>query len=811
MYYNNSEATNSQDDEAVFSNGYVSVYHMDESSGSISNSASSTNDGTRVDTPTQTTGAIGYGQEFSGSGGEDRFNISDLGLTTGMYENLTLSFWMYADNSTIENWGRVICKRDNTNSNTLWGSNFDDNPADYGLVFDAGDETGAYSPDKKVWIYVSFTYDGATKVHYYDGSEVRDDTGGSGPISSTLSSAPVTIGARWQGGQSFGGMLDEIRISRRTHSADWVLTEYNNQYSPGSFYTFSDENVTATNWNYKKSITINSNMVTGDLFAFPILVDITDSDLASDARSDGYDIIFTDSTNESKLCHEIENYTSGSGKLTAWIKIPRLSSSVDTTIYMYYGDSSIGSPTENSPGVWENNYLSVWHLTEQGDGTTDEYDGSTVNDFDGRGGSGTASKTPTRIWGKIDSGQSFDGINDYINFSSMNPQDYDDFTIEGWYKSANTSVTDDGYIFYHTEGYAGGGPGIVLSITEDPGNVNRLRMNTYNNTGNFDPYYGTSNISDQQFHYVVGVRDQGRIRIYVDDNEENNTADDHPNEIFKVDNVQSPKIGDYPTKTEQVNGTLDEIRVSRIGRSWDWINATYNNVNDTASFINVGSEETPSSSSSDSTSYYEWVEIYNAGSEAVDLSGWTLNDNDGNTFSLTGGGVIPSGGYLVCHLGQSGTNSTTNVYGSISNSNTSTLTMLENADDLMLVDYYDIIIDYVVWGADAGFDDDIPSAWGHWTDGEYVDTSSLAENETIGRDKDSTDTDLPADWENSGTGKADAYGVNATSETQGSQNIDFVIPEFSDAIIPVFGFLIMSVVFVRSSWKKGKKNSKKKS
>jgi hypothetical protein len=477
---------------------------------------------------------------------------------------------------------------------------------------------------------------------------------------------------------------------------------------------------------------------------------------------------------------------------------------------MYYGDSSQTSSTENSPFVWENNYLSVWHLTEEGDGTIDEYDGSTVNDFDGRGGSGTASKTPSRVWGKIDSGQSFDGINDYINFSSMNPQDYNDITMEAWYKSANTSVTDDGYIFYHSESY-GGGPGFVLSVTEDAGNANRLRMNTYNNTGNYDPYYGTSNISDQQWHYVVGVRDNGRIRIYVDDNEENNTADDHPNEIIKVDTVKSPKVGDFPDKTEQVNGTLDEIRISRIGRSWDWINATYNNVNDTASFISVGSEETPSSpSASDTTSYYEWVELYNPGSSAVDLDGWTLNDNDGNTFNLSGAGSIPSGGYLVCHFGQSGTNSTTNLYGAITTTSGTTLTMLENSDDLMLVDSYDIIIDYVVWGADAGSDDDKPSAWGQWTAGEYVDTSSLAENETIGRDKDSTDTDLPADWEDSGTGKADAYGVNATSATQGSQNLTVVIPEFSGGFIPLFGFLIMAVV-IRKKYRKNcsKKHSQK--
>ena len=59
----------------------------------------------------------------------------------------------------------------------------------------------------------------------------------------------------------------------------------------------------------------------------------------------------------------------------------------------------------------------------------------------------------------------------------------------------------------------------------------------------------------------------------------------------------------------------------------------------------------------------EWVELYNAGSGPVDLTGWSLADNDGNIFSLDGAGTLSAGGYLVCHLASGGTNSSTDVYG----------------------------------------------------------------------------------------------------------------------------------------------------
>ena len=108
-------------------------------------------------------------------------------------------------------------------------------------------------------------------------------------------------------------------------------------------------------WTYRKSITIDHTKVSADLASFPVLVSITDSNLASHARADGYDILFTDSGGSTKLNHEIELYTSATGKLVAWVNVPNVSSSVNTVLYMYYGNASASNqqnPTavSRSPG-----------------------------------------------------------------------------------------------------------------------------------------------------------------------------------------------------------------------------------------------------------------------------------------------------------------------------------------------------------------------------------------------------------------------------------------------------------------------------
>jgi hypothetical protein len=40
-------------------------------------------------------------------------------------------------------------------------------------------------------------------------------------------------------GQGISGNIDELEISNAALSANWIQTEYNNQYSPSTFYSIS--------------------------------------------------------------------------------------------------------------------------------------------------------------------------------------------------------------------------------------------------------------------------------------------------------------------------------------------------------------------------------------------------------------------------------------------------------------------------------------------------------------------------------------------------------------------------------------------
>ena len=101
------------------------------------------------------------------------------------------------------------------------------------------------------------------------------------------------------------------------------------------------------NWNYRKNITINYTKVDAALTNFPVLINVTDSDLATDAQDDGDDILFTASDGTTKLSHEIElfnqTYNTTHAHLVAWVNVTSLSNTTDTVLYMYYNNSKCGS------------------------------------------------------------------------------------------------------------------------------------------------------------------------------------------------------------------------------------------------------------------------------------------------------------------------------------------------------------------------------------------------------------------------------------------------------------------------------------
>ncbi|MCK4284663.1 MAG: DUF2341 domain-containing protein [Candidatus Lokiarchaeota archaeon] len=205
------------------------------------------------------------------------------------------------------------------------------------------------------------------------------------------------------------------------------IDEYNLSTSSGGLPN-------ADYFSYYKTITIDHTKVngSGSHTNFPVLISIVDSDLDDKAQWDGDDIAFANST--AWLDHEIElydpSYSGTKAQLIAWVRIPLLSTSSDTTIFMFYGNSSMGSQ-ENPTSVWNSNYKGVWHLKEN---PNDEIPGY-IKDSTTNGNHGTAvyMEAGDLVTGQIDGSFRFNEFSnelDHVSVGDVGPELIN--TVEFW-------------------------------------------------------------------------------------------------------------------------------------------------------------------------------------------------------------------------------------------------------------------------------------------------------------------------------------------------------------------------------------------
>ncbi|MBI4100287.1 DUF2341 domain-containing protein [Candidatus Microgenomates bacterium] len=334
-------------------------------------------------------------------------------------------------------------------------------------------------------------------------------------------------------------------------------------------------------WGYRKKITIDSTKVGADLTNFPVLVSITDSDLSANARSDGYDILFTSSDGTTKLNHERESYTSGTGVLVAWVQVTSVSSSSDTDIYMYYGNSGV-SDQQNKNGTWDSNYAGVWHLSEDPSGGAPQMSDSTGNNNHGTTTNLIAGdQTAGQIDGSIDFSSTGDKI-DAGNGSAFNITGA--MTLSAWVYLNNTN--DNGR-FIAKQGLI---PNRSWSLNVESGSSKGAFYIASDGSTSFG--VATADVFPTgRWVYYVGVYEPSTIlRSYIDGNQDNSNSTSIPASQFS-DNGLNATIGMRPDGCCDSDAKLDEVRVSSTNRSAGWILTEYNNQNSPSTFYAVASEE----------------------------------------------------------------------------------------------------------------------------------------------------------------------------------------------------------------------------
>ena len=144
----------------------------------------------------------------------------------------------------------------------------------------------------------------------------------------------------------------------------WALSSGGTVSGGSSYQIVSSTSSTTTGWSWATSQTnaITSVEIRSSAFYnLPLLVNMTDTNLKQIAKSDGSDISFTSCDGMTLLNYEIENYTTTTGYLAAWVQIPQLYSTPNNIVYMYYGNNNAYF-NQNMASTWDSTFSAVYHF-----------------------------------------------------------------------------------------------------------------------------------------------------------------------------------------------------------------------------------------------------------------------------------------------------------------------------------------------------------------------------------------------------------------------------------------------------------------
>jgi hypothetical protein len=286
--------------------------------------------------------------------------------------------------------------------------------------------------------------------------------------------------------------------------------------------------------------------------SFPILVRLSKElfDFAQ-AKSDGADIRF--SANQMPLAYQIEQWDADKGIASVWIRIPIIRGNAQQEITLHWGNAGAASES-NGAAVFNrsNHFVAVMHLSDPTDPVKDEV--ATLAPKD-------AGTTP--CIGVIGAGRHLEpgrGIACGEKIAGL-PSGVTAHTTEAWFRAERSNAAVVGWGNEQAQGK------VVMNLLSPP----HVSMDCYFSNGNVT---SESRLPMAQWIHVAHSCRPGDSRIYVNGqlvgmNKSQGTPLD-------IRNPARMWIGGW-YNNYRFAGDVDEVRISDVARSADWVKLEYEN------------------------------------------------------------------------------------------------------------------------------------------------------------------------------------------------------------------------------------------
>ncbi len=333
-----------------------------------------------------------------------------------------------------------------------------------------------------------------------------------------------------------------------------------------------------TDWNCRVPITVNANQVPSMQTDFPFLFNSTVPEFV-DAQSLGQDFRFV-LQDKTQLKYEIQDFDSGTNTLIAWTKVPSIE--VGTLIYLYFNNPT-ATDNQDPAAVYDSNYKAVWHMNETVFGI-DSIKDSTSNNNDGDPSPGITSTT-----GQIGRAINFDGNSVVAVFVSPSLDIFGptaEITLEGWMKTNDIAIPHLGGMICHPVGptwptagefaqYCLRQANSRFQYFSDP--ISTMDLASANGTISIGPFFHLAATYSSSTNMIKLYRDGSLLAT-----KSSVTA-------LWTSSTEDILLGrDHSSLDEFFDGILDELRVSDIARSDDFIETEFNNQSAPETFYDRG-------------------------------------------------------------------------------------------------------------------------------------------------------------------------------------------------------------------------------
>jgi hypothetical protein len=587
MYWGNSSATSLSQASAVFG-AYALAYHLvDDPNGSApqyTDASGNANSGTAQNKASSdsTAALISAGYKLDGS-------VNKYISTTTQFSNpstFTISAWFKGTTTS----GGKILGFGNAQTGANGAGSFDrmlwmDNTGKVSFGINNGSNrvltsTSAYNDG--AWHSTTGRLSSNGMFFYVDGALVTSNAGYTSAINMTgywrVGYDAMTGWTPLPTNSNFTGTVDEIRVAHSELSADWIKLSYETQRQNSTALAYP--NTALSTWAYSTKLYINTTStgagVQSDQTNFPLLVRLNKGNFNfSQAKSDGGDLRFADSTG-ALLSYEIERFDATNKIGEVWVLIPSVKGNNNSQWFkMYWGKSSATSIGSSSAVFTASNgYVGVWHLN------------GAFTDATSYGNNGTNTATTANASANIAAGRTFDGSTTSIDVgggstgSSLHASSA--VTVEGWANPTTLAASQKIIMKPFT---SNANPLTEYDIgVNSSGTVAKMQVNT---GGTVAPLSGTTKAAytTGAWSYVAGTYDGANMRLYFNGTEDTSKAVTGT----ITDYAQTAKIGTNVWVSAQTwNGSLDEIRVSNVARSGDWVKLCYQNQVSGSSVVQIG-------------------------------------------------------------------------------------------------------------------------------------------------------------------------------------------------------------------------------